>query len=171
MSFTSGLYASHARAVLTEQDEFEKKNTVLAYTHKVNEFVGFCHSLFPSTSNADNPATVNEEKLFGFLCYTSRRSVRNRGTKLRTTAARTGRSSSITAAGEFNRVEYDQIMDNSYEVPDNLVGFDVLNQTYSGILRLWKRQCDLGTNNATKDQLRSQRVDSLMNLVKQRKKR
>jgi hypothetical protein len=167
MSFTSGLFASHARAVLTEQDEFEKKNTVLAYTYKVNEFVGFCHSLFPSVSNADNPATVNEEKLFGYLCYTSRRSVRNRGMKQRTTASCT----SVPAAGAFDRAEYDQIMDDSYETPENLVGFDVLNQTYSGILRLWKRQCDLGANNSTKDQLRSQRVQSLMNVVKKRKKR
>ena len=170
MSFTSGLYASHARAVLTEQDEFEKKNTVLAYNYKVNEFVGFCDSLFPSTSNADNPATVNEEKLFGYLCYTSRRSVRNRGMKQRT-GGPGGSSYSVPAAGEFNRAEYNQIMDASYEIPASLFGFDVLNQTYSGILRLWKRQCDLGANNATRDQLRSQRVLTLMNVVKKRKKR
>ena len=169
MSFTSGQYASHARAVLKEQDEFEKKNTVLAYNYKVNEFVGFCHSLFPSASHADNPATVNEEKLFGYLCYTSRRSVRNRGKKKRTTGA--GGHSLVTAAGTFDREEYDQIMDASYEAQENLVGFDVLNQTYSGILRLWKRQCDLGANNSTKDQLRSQRVLTLMNVVKKRKKR
>ncbi|KAI2494194.1 Centromere DNA-binding protein complex CBF3 subunit [Fragilaria crotonensis] len=168
MSFTSGPYATHARAVLAEQDEFEKKNTLLAYNNKVSEFVGFCHSLFPSTSAADNAATVNEEKLFGYLFYTSRRSVRNRGIKHRNSHAR---SSSSIQAGMFDREEYDRVMDSSYSEMNNLVGFDVLNQTYSGILRLWKRECDLGTNNASKDQLRSQRVMSLMNVVKKRKKR
>lgn len=166
MSFTSGPFASHARAVLCEQDQFEKKNTVLAYNYKVSEFIGFCHSLYPPTSVADSVTTVNEEKLFGYLFYTSRRSVRNRG--------RQKACSSSTAhhpAGTFIRDEYNCIMDASYTTPNDLVGYDVLNQTYSGILKLWKRQCDLGANNATKDQLRSQRVLSLMDLVKKRKKR
>jgi hypothetical protein len=82
MSFTSGPFASHARAVLCEQDQFEKKNTVLAYNYKVSEFIGFCHSLYPPTSVADSVTTVNEEKLFGYLFYTLRRSVRNHGCQL-----------------------------------------------------------------------------------------
>jgi hypothetical protein len=170
MSYTSGPYASHARAVLCEQDQFEKKNTVLAYNHKVCEFIGFCQSLYPPSSVADSVTTVNEEKLFGFLCYTSRRSIRNRGRQracLQESTSRTPRQ----PAGTFSRDEYNRIMDGNYTPPDDLVGFDVLNQTYSGILKLWKRQCDLGSNNSTKDQLRSQRVVSLMDLVKKRKKR
>ena len=170
MSFTSGPYASHARAVLAQQDEFDKKNTLLAYNNKVSKFVGFCHSLFPPSSAADNAATVTEEKLFGYLFFTSRRSVRNRGMRQQTRHANSS-SSSSKQAGMFDRAEYDRVMDSSYKEGTNLVGFDVLNQTYSGILRLWKRQCDMGTNNATKDQLRSQRVMSLMNVVKNRKKR
>ena len=154
---------------MAEQDEFDKENTLLAYNNKVSEFVGFCHSLFSSTSAADNAATVNEEKLFGYLCYTSRRSVRNRGVKQRR-ISKARLSDSVPAAGSFDRAEYNLVMDASYEMPANVVGFDVLNQTYSGILRLWKRQCDLGTNTATKDQLRSQRVMSLMDVVKKRKK-
>ena len=64
----------------------------------------------------------------------------------RRTADGTAGHTSVPAAGEFDRAEYDRIMDNSYEAPQNLVGFDVLNQTYSGTLHLWKRQCDLGAN-------------------------
>jgi hypothetical protein len=167
MSFTSGPFASHARAVLREQDQFEKKNTVLAYTYKVSEFIGFCHSLYPPTSVADSVTTVNEEKLFGYLFYTSRRSVRNRGRQKACVSSSTSRQ----PPGTFIRDEYDRIMDDNYTMPNDLVGYDVLNQTYSGILKLWKRQCDLGSNNATKDQLRSLRVLSLMDLVKKRKKR
>jgi hypothetical protein len=165
MSFTSGPYAAHARAVLSEQDKFVKTNTANAYNHKVAEFLGFCNSLYPITSPADNATTVNEEKLFGFLFYTSRRPTRNRGRSSSTTCRR-------LQPGVFNRNKYDCIMDvNATEMSTSLVGYDVLNQTYSGIVKLWKRQCDLGSNNATKDQLRSERVLSLMDLVKKRKKR
>lgn len=163
MSFTSGPYAAHARAVLSEKDKFVKTNTAQAYNHKVAEFLGFCLSLYPVTSPGDNATTVNEEKLFGFLFYTSRRPTRTRG--------RPSSNACRLKPGVFDRNEYDRIMEVNVTPSAYLVGYDVLNQTYSGIVKLWKRQCDLGANNATKDQLRSERVLSLMDLVKKRKKR
>ena len=163
MLFTSGPFATHAQAVLSEQDKFVKTNTAQAYNHKVAEFLGFCDSLYPVTSPADNATTVNEEKLFGFLFYTSRRPTRTRG--------RRSSATSYLQPGVFNRDEYDRVMEVNAAMSTYLVGYDVLNQTYSGIVKLWKRQCDLGCNNATKDQLRSERVLSLMDLVKKRKKR
>ena len=103
--------------------------------------------------------TVNEEKLFGYLFYTSRRSVRNLGRQKSCVS-----SSYRQPPGTFIGDEYNCIMDAAYTTPNALVGYDILNQTYSGTLKLW--ECNLGSNNATKDQLRSQRILCLMDLVK-----
>jgi hypothetical protein len=62
----------------------------------------------------------------------------------------------------------------------NVVGFDVINQYMCAILRIWERQRDMGGNNIPKlfllfiyyvDQLRSIRVQSLLENVKTRKLR
>lgn len=159
MSFTSGIFASHARQVLIEESENQKTNTDQAYESKAEEFLNFCDAIFPSSESAANSRTVTEEKLFGFLYYQSRRPKRKRGKR------------NVSTSGSFNADEYNEIMGRAAQLTSSPVGYDVINQYYCAILRIWARQKDLGCNNISKDTLRSGRIIKLLDGVKKRKKR
>ncbi len=78
MSYTSGIFAEHARSVLEEARLDSKPNTDLAYDSKIDEFKGYCMKLW----NTDPfPESVTEEKVFGFLFYQSQRKPKKRGRK------------------------------------------------------------------------------------------
>lgn len=160
MSFTSGRFARQAQHVIEQEGRLSKKNTLLAYDNKGREFLEFCNAVF---SHEAIPTTVTEEKLFGFLYYQSQRSSRKRGRKTSKTAL-------------FNLLEYNQVMSNdsghSFENMNlkSVVGYDVINQCYSSILKIWQNQVDMGANNSSKEQLRSERVKRLLHMVQQRKK-
>jgi hypothetical protein len=64
MSFTSGPYATQAQIVLRTDQEFQRKNTSLAYYPKMKEFKEFCHYEY---TNSEHPTIVTEERTFAFL--------------------------------------------------------------------------------------------------------
>jgi hypothetical protein len=72
---------------------------------------------------------------------------------------------------DFNRVmdEADKSMlDNQNP---NLVGYEVINQSWCAILKLWQHQVDIGANNSNKNMLHSERIQRTLNFCKNRKKR
>jgi hypothetical protein len=129
MSYTSGVFAQHARNVLAERELDVKKNTFLAYNRKAEEFKAFCNKLY---SNDAYPTLVTEEKVFGFLYYQSHRTPKTRGRSTETREA-------------FDYAEYERIMADHSLGPVSqaqalFVGYDVINQYLCAILKLWKSQ-------------------------------
>jgi hypothetical protein len=154
MAFTTGPFAAQAQRILDHEEQFTRKNTRLAYDRKGQEFLAFCNEMYASH---DFPATVTEEKVFGFLYYQAYRPSRKRGRKRRNA------EDAIFDADHFRSVmEYD----NYHEKP---VAYDIVNQYLCSVLKIWKKQVDMNANNLTKDQIRSERVQRLLATVKTRK--
>ena len=62
MSYTTGIYAPHARIVINDDIEGTPSNTILAYARKTEEFIMFCQRIHPSTTSSVSDTTVTEEK-------------------------------------------------------------------------------------------------------------
>lgn len=169
MSFVSGPFAPHAQQVLQEDRAYRPKNTQKCYASRVEEFLEFCHAKYPCPgSGAEHPATVTEEKLFGFLHYQCRRPIRPRRKR---SSYKKYRNDAHDDESLFNVEEYE-----FYMRPENVnfcahkpVGYSVINHYMSAILDLHQQQVDNGCNNITKEQLRSNRVKKLLANVKIRK--
>jgi hypothetical protein len=157
MSFTSGPYVPEAQRVLQDDAEGIPTNTTRAYCTKGKEFEAFCDIVH---SRDQYPKTVTEEKVFIFLFYQAHRPSRQKGKRMRDRPI-------------FDLEEFEVVRERArqgYKEP-NPVGYEVVNQHLCAILKIHRRQVDLSSNNLTKDQLRSERVQVLLKSVKMRKRR
>lgn len=157
MSFTTGIYSAHSQQLLIETEAHRKVNTAKAYDHKVREFKAYCAHVF--SGMVTGRETVTEEKIFGFLLYNSRRGM----------FSNKGKRKGVQAVN-FKPAYYDQIMAaaqnvNADELEYQLLGWGQLANYKNAILGLWRQQVDLSSNNVSKDQLESHRVQRLMNEV------
>ena len=158
MSFTSGPYAEHAQRVLQDDEDSIPLNTRVAYASKGEEFLSFCDKIYGERSRDEVSArTVTEEKVFAFLFYQSYRKVRKKGLKRSSSGKENARGLNLQEEGGSKLGE--------------VVGFDVVNQYYCSVLKIWRSQTDNNCNNVSKEQLKSERVSRLLNVVKKRKKR
>jgi hypothetical protein len=155
MSFTSGPYAAQAQIVLRANQDFQRKNTSLAYNPKIKEFKDFCHYEYP---NSEHPTIVTEERTFAFLFYQAFRKLRPRGGSKK--------KNDETA---FDPQDYERI--KSEENPQGTCSYEVVNSYLCAVLKLHTYQRDESCNNLSKEQIRSRRVKTLLDMVKNRKKR
>ena len=151
MSFVNGIYAEQAQSVLNESNKNRKRNTQLAYDPKVEEFKLFCEYKY---STKPFPHCVTEEKVFGFLYFQAYRDLRKRGPQF--------------SFKEFDVPGYERVM-SGYK-SSKPIEYDQLNQYLCSLLKLWRDQKDMGSNNVLKEDLRSDRVERLLEVVKHRKK-
>jgi hypothetical protein len=151
MSFVNGIYAEQAQSVLNESNKNRKRNTQLAYDPKVEEFKLFCEYKY---STKPFPHCVTEEKVFGFLYFQAYRDLRRRGPQF--------------SFKEFDVAGYERVM-SGYK-SSKPIEYDQLNQYLCSLLKLWRDQKDMGSNNVLKEDLRSDRVERLLEVVKHRKK-
>ncbi|KAI8834181.1 hypothetical protein BJ741DRAFT_565676, partial [Chytriomyces cf. hyalinus JEL632] len=147
-------------------------NTQLAYNRKGAEFLAYCREIFAEQAI---PITVTEEKLFGFLYYQAHRPQCKRGKK-------PGGSAVVFNRDEFNSVMHASESSQQSHAPESgqqsventitkKAAYEMLNQYYCSILKIWQGQVDMNANNLSKEQLRSQRVKMLLGSVQKRKKR
>lgn len=155
--YTSGPYAAHSQRLLEEVAQTRPANTLTAYEPKAKEFIDFCNEKY-ADRGAPYAELVSEEKVFAYLLYQAHRK-KGKGGK--------GRNR------KFDAVDFELVLRDfeNGKVFNDVVGYDVLNQSLSSILKLWKYQSDMGANSLRKDEIRSTRVNELLNHVKTRKKR
>jgi hypothetical protein len=166
--YTSGQFAAAAQHVQRDSQALIPENTIIAYKAKAAEFIVFCNTIY---SNQDYPQTVTEEKVFGFLFYQAYRGKRRKG------RARRGHARPV-----FDMSDYESVMakynvdaeDNDASLWDtemDVVGYDVINQCLCACLDLLRHQRSLNANNLFIHDIRSERVEQMMNVVARQKKR
>ena len=80
MSFIAGEFTVQSENVFNDAEDLSKKNTAKQYDPKILEFKAYCKAVY-FERQPESYETVNEDKLFGFLYYQSRRAPRKRGKK------------------------------------------------------------------------------------------
>jgi len=187
MSFVNRPYADQAQRVLRERASTRPTNTNLAYDGKAKEFFEFCDSVYPDDLH---PRTITEPKLFIFLYYHAFRAHKEHKKK----RARNGELL-LEQSEKFDRADFDAVIaayrsdllgEGNTRGPttsfsqamanrrtdsrrNKLVGFSVMKQYLSSILRQYQLQVDNASNNLSREQLVSTRVSELMKMVQTRK--
>ena len=119
----------------------DKKNTNKAYDNKILEFEAFCNSVYGHLP-VNERTTVDNGKVFMFMCYVAMRPPKPRGRKKQS-----------TSISHFNRAEYDEVNAKYYPrnvpdtmeelldaLPEQLTGSDLFNTYKSAIKALYTEQ-------------------------------
>ena len=170
--FSSGPHAKLSQRVLRDSAALTPSNTGKAYEPKKKEFHDFC-KVIHADKEVSTRFTVTEEKLFCFLYYQANRQCRKRGSKKRKAPTEdhgddddddnndNDDSNDSNNDSNFDEAEYREIirrgennLPHDYKKPQ----FDTVNQYYSAVIEVWKSQNSNGSNNISKETLRSDRV-------------
>jgi hypothetical protein len=165
--------------ILRLQKELAPTNTQKAYNPKKEEFRAFCDAIY---STDDFPYLVTEPKLFQFAYYHCFRTPKGRG----------GRQSKRGSSGQpkFDLEEYREVTTRFHSlIPTaqvsepsftrteeqrkaqgmEVLGFESVNQHVCAVIELWREQYAEGSNRFTREQIRSPRVNALLEIARKRK--
>jgi hypothetical protein len=154
--YSSGPHARLSQRVLADSACLTPTNTGKAYAPKKKEFEDFCKAIH-ADKEASIRFTVTEEKLFSFLYFQANRKCRKNGAKKRKAQEEEDDEDDYN----FDVAEYDEVIrrgERNLPHSHKKLQYDTVNQYYCAVLELWKTQQSNGSNNISKDMLRSDRV-------------
>ena len=132
---------AHEQYIYASNKNMGETNTNKAYNPKILEFEAFCHSCY-SHQPVNERTTVENGKVFMFMCYVAMRPPKPRGRKKQS-----------TSISHFNRAEYDEINEKYFPrtmpgtmeeqidaLPKTCTGSDLFNTYKSAIKALYTEQ-------------------------------
>jgi hypothetical protein len=165
-------------AIFKMQEQRCPKNTSLAYSPKIGEFIQFCDYKY-SRHDASSRYIVTCEKIYTFLFYQCMRDKRKRGGYRKKKKSEDVEEVDTALATTFSPSDFKAVIKKyssttdaglaDWPEPDNPVGYDTINTYKSSIKNLWERQVARCSNNLSWSHVWTIDCKNLVKVVKERK--